>query len=329
MEGPNKILQGLGIPHSALLSIIFGMMIMSFPIGAYVVFNTDIGNEINFEYPLDSLNLFAAGISFQLPFDFVLGDAFVILWSFYAVIFGIAILGPYNDFLKSLTQILSFGKISTNSNYMFEIITWFSILVVVSGIINFIQEGFDIVIIAPEIENNLIQFYTVTLAPITEEIGFRVFLIGLPLFAIYSYKSSWRYFFKSLWHPERHLDVYDKRKVISLIVVVAIFFGIAHLMMGESWSSGKFLQATASGIILGWVYFRFGLISAILIHWATNYFVYSYANLISQINQITIQEAFTHSLFSTMELILVAAGVLSISVLLIQRFYSKQKQLEV
>ncbi len=328
MEGPNKVLQGLGIPHSALLSIIFGMMIMSFPIGAYVVFNTDIGNEINFEYPLDSLNLFAAGLSIQIPFDFVLGDAFVLLWSFYAVIFGIAILGPYNGFIKNLTQILSFGKLNTNSNYMFEIITWFSILVVVSGIINFIQEGFDVVIVAPEIENNLIQFYTVTLAPITEEIGFRVFLIGLPLFAIYSYKSSWRCFFKSLWHPERHLHVYDKRKVISLIVVVAIFFGIAHLMMGESWSNGKFLQASASGIVLGWVYFRFGLISAILIHWATNYFVYSYANLISQINEIAIQEAFAHSLFGTMELILVAAGVLSISILLIQRFSSKQKQLE-
>ncbi|NIP62861.1 MAG: CPBP family intramembrane metalloprotease [Nitrosopumilaceae archaeon] len=304
------------------------MMIMSFPIGAYVVFNTNVGDEINFEYPLDSLNLFAAGISFQIPFDFVLGDVFVLVWSFYAVLFGVAILGPYNGFLKSLTQTLSFGKINTNSNYMFAIITWFSILVVVSGIINFIQEGFDVVIVAPEIENNLIQFYTVTLAPITEEIGFRVFLIGLPLFAIYSYKSSWRYFFKSLWHPDRHLHVYDKRKVISLVVAVAIFFGIAHVIMGDPWSNGKFLQASASGIILGWVYFRFGLISAILIHWASNYFVYSYANLISQVNEIAIQEAFAHSLFGTMELILVAAGVLSILILLIQRFYSKQKQLE-
>jgi len=328
LEVPNKILQGLGIPHSALLSIIFGMMILSFPIGAYVVFNTDVGNEINFEYPLDSLNLFAAGLSFQVPFDFVLGDVFVLLWSFYAILFGIAILGPYNGFLRSLTQTLSFGKININSNYMFAITTWFSILVVVSGIINFIQEGFDIVIVAPEIENNLIQFYTVTLAPITEEIGFRVFLIGLPLFAIYSYKSSWRYFFKSLWHPDRHLHVYDKRKVISLIVAVAIFFGIAHIIMGDPWSNGKFLQASASGIILGWVYFRYGLISAILIHWASNYFVYSYANFISQINEITIQDAFTHSLFGTLELILVSAGILSILILLIQRLYSRQKQVE-
>lgn len=306
----------------------FGMMIVSFPIGTYVVFNTDIGNEINFEYPLENLNLFVGGLSIQIPFDFVLGDAFIILWSIYAVLFAVAIFGPESSFSQSLTHTLSFGKINLKSNYMFAITTWFSILILVSGIINYIQEGINIVTVAPEIENNLVQFYTITLSPITEEIGFRAFLIGLPLFAIYSFKSSWTHFFKSIWHPEKHLHIYDKRRVVSLIVLVAIFFGLAHLIMGEPWSNGKFVQATASGIILGWVYYRFGLISAILIHWATNFFVYSYAHLISQINEITIHDSFSHSLFDTMELIFVVAGVLSIAILLTERFYSRRTRLE-
>ena len=303
-------------------------MVLSFPMGAYVVFNSEIGNEINFQFPLDKINLFLGGINFQIPFEFVVGDAFIILWSVYIIFFTIAVLGPENNFLKSLTQSLSLGKINSESNYMFAITMWFSILVLISGMINFIQESFDVSIIAPETENDLIQFYNVTLAPIVEEIGFRVLLIGLPLFTIYSIKTSWKYFFKSLWRPEKYLHVYDKRKVISLIVIAAIFFGFAHLIMGESWSNGKFLQASASGIILGWVYFRFGLISAILIHWATNYFVYSYANLISQINEISVQEAFSHSLFNTMELLLVSTGILSIAILIIQ-YRSKRRTLKV
>ena len=303
-------------------------MILSFPIGAFVVFNSEIGNEINFQYPLDKINLFVGGISFEVPFEFVIGDAFIILWSIYAILFAIAFLGPENNFLKSLTHALSLGHINSKSNYMFAIITWFSILVLISGIINFTQEAFGVSIVAPQIDNDLIQFYAVTLAPIVEEFGFRVLLVGLPLFAFYSYKASWKYFFKSLWKPEKYLHVYDKRKVISLIVVVGIFFGLSHLIMGEPWSNGKFLQAATSGIILGWVYFRFGLIAAILIHWATNYFVYSYATLISQINEITLQESFSHSLFGTMELLLLVSGALSIAILVVQKITSKTKSLE-
>ena len=106
---------------------------------------------------------------------------------------------------------------------------------------------------------------------------------------------------------------------------VGIFFGFAHIALGESWSEGKFAQATASGIILGWLYFRFGLVAAILVHWATNYFVFSYVNFVSQISFISVEEAFSHSLISTMEIIFLISGVLSVSILVINYFYSKRE----
>jgi hypothetical protein len=106
---------------------------------------------------------------------------------------------------------------------------------------------------------------------------------------------------------------------------VAIFFGLAHIISGEPWSGGKFAQASASGIILGWLYFRYGLISAILVHWATNYFVFSYVNFISQISLISVEDAFSHSLINTMEIIFLISGVLSIGILLTNYYYSKQK----
>lgn len=291
------------------------MMVLSFPLGAYVMFQSELGGDINFEFPINLFDIF----------EIEIGDAFVILWVFYIIIFTIAMSGPKQDFIKTMSSLLSCGKLTRHTNYMVAVTKWFSILILVSAIINFIQEGFGISTIPPPVENDLIQFFYVSLAPITEEIGFRVLLIGLPLLAFYSHKVSVKHFFKGLWSPSNNLHIYETRRAIILILIVAVFFGLAHIISGEPWSGGKFAQATISGLILGWVYFRYGLISAILVHWATNYFVFSYVDFISQISFISVEDAFSHSLISTMEIIFLISGVLSVCILIINYFYSKQK----
>ena len=309
----------------ALLSVIFGMMLLSFPFGVFVVFNTDIGDDINFQYPLNNLDIFKE-LGYLTPFDIEIGDVFIVLWSIYAILFTIAMFGPDKGFLKALSANLSHEKLETKSNYMITITKWFSILILMSIIIDFIQQGFGIVTVPPSVDNNLAQFLYVSLSPIVEEIGFRVILIGLPLFVFYSHKLSIKHFFKSIWNPNRNLHIYDFRKTLFLIVLVGIFFGLAHIMTGEPWSEGKFAQATVSGIILGWLYFRFGLITAILVHWGTNYFIFSYANFVSQINEMTIEVAFSHPLINTMEMLFLISGIFSVSVLLITYFNSKKEQ---
>jgi membrane protease YdiL (CAAX protease family) len=195
-------------------------------------------------------------------------------------------------------------------------------------LINFIQEGFGIVITPPPVENNLTHFFYVTLAPVLEEFGFRLILIGIPLFALYSNRSSVKYFVQCLWNPN-NLKIYDFKKAIFLIIFIGILFGFSHIAFGESWSEGKFLQATIGGIILGWVYIRYGFVASLLIHWGTNYFVFSYANFISQLNLISIEEAFSDSLMTSLELLFLFAGILSIMILLVNRFYSKISTLEI
>ena len=301
------------------------MMLLSFPFGVFVVFNTDIGDDINFQYPLNGLDVFEE-IGYLIPSEIEIGDVFIVLWAVYAVLFTIAMFGPDNGFLKMLSANLSHEKSTTKSNYMITITKWFSILILISIIIDFIQQKFGIITAAPSVDNDLAQFLYVSLSPIFEEFGFRIILIGLPLFAFYSHKLSLNHFFKSLWHPNRNLHIPDFRKALFLIVLVGIFFGLAHIMTGEPWSEGKFAQATISGIILGWLYFRYGLISAILVHWGTNYFIFSYANFISQINDIAIEEAFSHPLINTMEILFLMSGIFSVSVLLINYFNSKKEQ---
>lgn len=324
MQNPNKIIQSIGIPFTALLSVVFGLLLVSFPIGIYVIFETNVGGDINFEYPLTHLGIFDGTDFYQFPLDVSIGDAFVVLWMFYLVFFVIAILGSRHNFFKTLSPIISFGKYDTRANYMIGITKWFSILILISILINYVQEGIGLEIVPPVADNNLIQFFYVSLAPLIEEFGFRLILIGVPLFALYSVKPSLKYFVKCLWSPT-DLDIYDAKKAFFLIIFVGVLFGFAHIAFGDSWSSGKFAQAAASGIILGWVYLRYGFVGSLLIHWAANYFVFSYANFISQINAISIEDAFSHSLMSTLEILLLVTGIFSICILVVNRFYSKRE----
>lgn len=324
MQNSNKFLQSIGIPFTALLSVIFGLLLISFPIGIFVVFESDIGGDINYEFPVTHLELFDGTFLYQQPTDLSIGDVFVVLWSFYAILFVIALLGPKQGFLKSISPLISFGKYTPKSNYMIGVTQWLSILILISVLINFTQEKFGIVTTPPLGENDLIQFFYITLAPLIEEFGFRILLIGIPLFVFYSNKSSAKYFIRCLWIPS-NLDIFDSKKAIFLIVFVGVLFGFAHIAFGESWSEGKFAQAAAGGIILGWVYLKYGFVASLLIHWATNYFVFAYANFLSQINFISIEESFSHSLMSTLEILFLVTGALSIFVLFLTRFYSKKE----
>lgn len=304
-------------------------MLLSFPIGTYLVFNSNIGDNITYEYPLNGLDLFFGGINYNIPLSFELGDGFIVCWCIFLIIFSLSIVGPRQSFFKAMTPIMTIGKKNIETNYLVVAITWFSILILFSGITNYLQEGIGITTIPPKSENRLLQFFDVTKAPLIEELGFRLLLIGLPLYAFYSHKSSVRHFLKSLWRPDDFLHIYDKRKPLILIVIVAVFFGLAHIISGESWSEGKFAQATISGIILGWIYYKHGLAPALLIHWATNYFIFSYVFVIAEINDITIQNAFSHSLVNTMEILFVILGVISISILILTKYFSKKQKLEV
>ena len=181
-------MQALGIPFTALASVIFGLMIIAFPMGAYVVFNSNLENSVSYDFPLTDLDFFLAGIGFEIPIEFELGDVFIGFWCIFLIIFVIAVLGPKSSFLKALSPIMSEGKYETKSNYLLFVIKWFAILIVISLVIDFIQNYFGVTTEPPESSDALIQFFKISAAPISEEIGFRVMLIGIPLFLMYSYR---------------------------------------------------------------------------------------------------------------------------------------------
>ncbi|MDC8437938.1 MAG: CPBP family intramembrane metalloprotease, partial [Candidatus Nitrosotenuis sp.] len=202
-----------------------------------------------------------------------------------------------------------------DGNYLVHTIKWFTIIIILSQAIDVIQQQFGVVITPPPIENDLMQLLMVSLAPIVEEIGFRVILVGIPIFLLYSHKASVRYFFRSLWNPSSVLPAANPKKAIIVIAMSAILFGMAHVMSDQGWTSGKIAQAAMSGMIIGWVYYRYGFVSAILIHWATNYVIFSYGYLVSSVNDVSIMDAFSHSLLQTIEVLFVVTGALSLAMI--------------
>jgi len=320
----NKILQSLGIPFTALITIIFLLMITSFPIGAYVVFNSEINDNITYEYPMDTLESILVEIGIDSSMKFELGDGFIMLWSIYLILFTIAMLGPKKHFIQVLQSIVSHGKYEIEDNYMFPIIKWFSILVLASTIIILVQEFFGISTEQLKASNDLIQFFHLTLAPLVEEFLFRCILIGIPIFLLYSNRFSFKLLIKSLWKPWNNLEIIEKRKGLLVIFIVGIVFGASHIIFGEGWSAGKFAQASIGGIIIGWVYFRYGLAPAIIIHWATNYFIFSYGYFVADLSQFSIENAFLHPFISMIEILLIITGIISVIVLLANYIMKKR-----
>ena len=90
MKHIEKISQVIGIPYSALITMMLATMLMSFPIGAYVVFNSDIDNQITFEYPLNEIPPFDSDILNYITFQISLGDAFIVLWCVFLIMFAIS-----------------------------------------------------------------------------------------------------------------------------------------------------------------------------------------------------------------------------------------------
>lgn len=296
----------LGVPHAALLSVLFGLMAVSFPMGAYVFFEQSVDGDIGPGYPLDLAYPALAWME-NAAFRPSVGDAFVAAWSLYAALFAVCVMGPKHGLAGSLSLVVSEGRETPSA--MLAVLRWLGIVVLASALISGVQGLFGVGIEPPAFDSDLERFLGATLAPLLEEPAFRILLIGVPLAAFAWRLGSIRSLARALWRPH-DAGPHGKTQVVALIAISAALFGASHVV-GDGWSYGKAAQAAVAGLILGWIYYRHGAAAAIVLHWATNYFVLSYAYLTARLTGIDISGAFEHNLLSTIEAVLLASGAAS------------------
>jgi membrane protease YdiL (CAAX protease family) len=304
--------------YTAIIGILFALMVLSYAFGAYVVFNTEIGSTITYEFPLNSFYMFFAGLSVDLPVNNQLGEMFIVLWCFYLLFFAILMLGPKKNILQSLVKTVEGDLQASRDNALHMIIVWLAVLLVISKALEIIQQSAGVSIGSVEFANPLIQFFNITAAPLREELGFRVVLIGIPAYLMLATRRSVSNFFKTLWYPSKYtqFDQYTRRNVYVLITISAILFGLAHLFYGGGWSYGKITQAMIGGWIIGWLYYRYGLHAAILMHWSTNYFIFAYGYFGNAVWGFPANSTTNNPLLGGIDLLLTAAGIITIGLFL-------------
>ena len=303
---------------------ICGLFAISLALGAYVFYASDVGDGINHEYPINSVIGMYGGEPISVLDGITIGQIFAIMWALTVGVFVISIKGPKLGYFHALEKMRASSESGAIYSHMFQATRWFSILILVSVVIVAVQGLFGVETLPPEIKNDLVGFYQVSNAPYIEEGIFRILLIGVPLYMVYSHRASGVHFLKSLWHPDAHLHVERKTFVAVLICAVAVLFGAAHVLVGESWSAGKIAQATAAGIILGWAYYKYGIIPALLVHIMANYMLFSLMYSAVAVSGASISQIQESQFLVTLEILMIFAGVSATLVLILQVLHKRR-----
>jgi len=103
-------------------------------------------------------------------------------------------------------------------------------------------------------------------ASVWEELVTRVLLVGIPLILVHRLKGG--------LHPGRHRYILGGgfrmgRPEVILILASSLMFGFAHLAGG--WGAWKILPTAVAGMAFGYLFLRYGLASAIVLHFGIDY----------------------------------------------------------
>ena len=278
--------------------MIFGLlflMVLSFPLGLYIIFYTDLGKN--------------STLSIKI--------IFIIVWFIYFILFIQAVRGPlYNinkvprAFLQNNLRVIFTNTASTLAGI-------FPALLLVVILITQIQEGIGIPTGSLSEVNPILDYLSDSIAPIIEEFVFRIFFIGIVASSILMIKSS-SFDFKIFWWPAKYFsNLKSEIKIIYLVIVISgILFGFAHLAFGGGWDIGKVTTSSLVGIVLGLFYFFYGIPACILLHWSFNYFIGSFYYFDEIVNG--------SSLTNIIDIMLILIGIVSIVFLFIYIIQKKK-----
>jgi membrane protease YdiL (CAAX protease family) len=272
-----------GTIYSAIIAVTILMFIASVPFGAYAVFSPHLStsgytynNLINF-FPID-IGLFAIA----LPVTPSFGVLFVFLTALYLVFIGLAAVqggGVARAFRSASRE--GIGALMRNPLCATVIILGASQVATV--LLDLIQTSAG-VSSGGLTGDPYTLLLSLILAPLVEEIGFRFFLIGVPLaILMLLFRADVRRIAKALWRPSAAWDGIGegdpgepaarliKLLVYLLVIVSSILFGAAHYLAGGGWEIGKVSEAALGGFALAYLYMRYGLHASIIYHWALDF----------------------------------------------------------
>ena len=230
------------------------------------------------------ITLFATLLTFGLPISFSYGQLFLALWTIYLILFAMAMNGPIRNMWRATKEASVKGVIALFDNSMFATLTVFPVVVWITVALSLLEQAGGVSTGSLPTVDPLLQIVELSLAPLREELGFRVIPIGIAALLILFSRGRIRDGLMALWHPSRYLKKNDtpeeyKRNLKTIYVMIGIsaaLFGLAHVLLGAGWGPGKILSAAVAGVALAGLYYLYGFAAAVLLHWSIDYFLSTY-----------------------------------------------------
>ena len=225
--------------------------------------------------------LFATLLTFEVPINFNFGELFLALWTIYLILFAIAMNGPIRNIVSAIRASSTKGIASLFDNSMLATLIVFPVVTWITVAISLLEQAGGVSTGSLPPADPLLQFVELSIAPLREELGFRVIPIGIVAMLILFSSGKVRDGLLSLWHPSRYLKknlspedyTHHMKAIYVTIAVSAILFGLAHVLLGAGWGPGKILSAAVAGVGLAGLYYVYGFPAAVLLHWSIDYFL--------------------------------------------------------
>jgi len=255
-----------------LLVFTIALVVLSFPVGWYAVFSGTLSNLFN-SNSLSRPYLWIGPLVAFLPFQVTVGSWFAALSVIYLGMFALSVRQGTNPISAMVRSFKEGEKALFASPFIVTIIT-IAFLTFTASVMDDIisSSGVQVGTVSGDPLALLEHF---TSSPLVEELGFRVLLIGV-IAMILCMGRPGRTALKALWRPSVAIEGLAVGSGASLLIWVAmgfsaVTFGACHVLCGSTWDIGKLPEATYGGLVLGYVYVKYGLHVAVLAHWGVDY----------------------------------------------------------
>ncbi|MBI3858738.1 MAG: CPBP family intramembrane metalloprotease [Thaumarchaeota archaeon] len=256
-----------------LLTLTAYLVILSFPAGVYAVFFTHLSNTSS-AVTVVHWYLWIGPIAVTTPFPASLGAIFLAMTAVYVAMFVYAA-KQGRSIPSSLVSAVREDILSVFSNRALLTLVSIAFLLYTANTLDSFVEATGSSIGDPFTHADpLWTLVGFSVAPIREEFGFRVMLVGVA--AVLVSRASARAALKSLWRPSASFmsgGAVAMYAVWGVAVGSSLLFGACHVGIGcgGGWDLGKLPEATYGGLFLAFLYVRYGFHVAVLVHWGVDY----------------------------------------------------------
>jgi hypothetical protein len=262
-----------------LLLYTTALVAASIPAGTYAFFSGSLSGKYNYAslfHPYFWVGPVVVALSDRVS----AGGEFAFLTGIYLVFLAYGVsqkARPWNAIRKSLRE----GIGAVSSSPFFVMVISIGFLVFTASILDGLITGVGVPIGSIS-GDPLGVFLGFTISPLVEEVGFRVAIIGT-VALILSIGRPWRNALGALWRPSKAVDGLAVGSGASIIIwavtgVSSLTFGACHVACGGAgWYIGKLPEAAYGGLVLGYLYVRYGFHVAVIAHWGVDYFGSAFA----------------------------------------------------